>query len=115
MIPITLHSSMGMRALLGILMMISCGTALLALRTIRRSWPRRVDTEGISLTDGRRFEWSELRAVQPLNVFVHGISVTRRIDLVFRDTTVLVFPESFREGRKVLAFLERRLDTKLVF
>ncbi|MFN0298879.1 MAG: hypothetical protein ACKVQU_00845 [Burkholderiales bacterium] len=115
MIPITLHSSMGMRALLGILMMISCGTAHLALRTLRRSWPRRVDPEGITLTDGRRFDWSELCAVQPLNVFIHGIPVARRIDLVFRDTTVQVFPESYREGRRVLAFLERRLDTKLVF
>ena len=115
MIPITLHLSMGMRALLGILMMISCGPDHPALRTSRRSWPRRVDPEGITLTDGRRFDWNELCAVQPLNIFVHRIAVARRIDLVFRNTTVQVFPESFREGRKVLAFLERRLDTKFVF
>jgi hypothetical protein len=115
MIPISLHLSTGMRALLGILMVMSCGAAALALRSLRKSWPRQFDAAGITVADGRRFDWSELSAVRPLNVFVHGLPVARRIDLVFAGATVQVFPESLREGRKVLAFIERRLDTKLVF
>ncbi len=115
MIPISLHLTPGMRALLGILMVISCGMAAVALRTIRRSWPRQFDATGIMVADGRRFAWCDLQAVRPLNVFVHGLPVARRIDLVFGSTTVRIFPETLREGRKALAYLERRLGTKLVF
>ncbi len=115
MIPISLHLTAGMRAMLGILMVISCGAAALLLRAVRKSWPRQFDANGIIVADGRRFDWNALDAVRPLNVLVHGMLVGRRIDLIFGEVTVRVFPESLREGRKALAFIERRLDTKLVF
>ncbi len=115
MIPISLHLTTGMRALVGILMVVSGGMAAVALRALQRSWPRQFDANGITVADGRRLAWCDLQAVRPLNVFVHGRPVARRIDLVFGSTTVRIFPEALREGRKALAYLERHLGTKLVF
>ena len=85
---------------------------------------RRLDDEGVTRRDGRRFLWSDLRTAQDVRMLLPGGAQgpLNNIDLHFRDGVVKVFPLTFAnmgypsgEGRRfvVAAYQGCRMPSDL--
>ena len=66
----------------------------------RKSWPKIVDNDGLTLGDGTRIPWSACTHVQ---------KQSGRTDLIFGGTTVPFSTFSIRNGRLILAEIRKRL------
>lgn len=71
---------------------------------------RRLDDEGVTRRDGRRFPWSDLRTAQDVRMLLPGgvQGPLNNIDLHFRDGVVKVFPLTFKNIAEVMDFIARK-------
>ena len=78
--------------------------------TAWRQFPRLIDSEGITLRNGRRVFWTDLTGKQRITVVTRtGQRIAGGLDLYFGKTKVKIAPESFAQGYAVLDALSKIL------
>lgn len=103
-----MHLSEPYKELMRLLAFTSLGIGTLALWLTARTWPRVVDSEGITVRNGKRVRWSEMTDSRLVTVTdQNGRRVTGRLDLYFGKTKVKVVPHSIAEGREVMDFIAK--------
>jgi hypothetical protein len=80
--------------------LLTFGIAPLAMIFSRKSWPKIVDDEGLTLGDGTRIPWKAC---------THVAKVSGSTQLVFGGTTVPFPTFSIRRGKSILADIRTRL------
>ena len=80
--------------------LLTFGIAPLAMILSRKSWPRIVDDEGLTLGDGTRIPW---------RACTHVTKVSGSTQLVFGGTTVPFPTFSIRRGKQILGDIRQRL------
>ena len=84
----------------------SFGVITIVLWFGSRKWPKRIDTQGITLRNGKTYLWSQLSSVHPVTVVnSRGNRVTGRLDLAFGKDRVSIVPQSIQEGYRAITYI----------
>jgi hypothetical protein len=105
------HLSSSYKLLMRLAGLVTFGVGALLLWLSTMSWPRLIDSDGITLRSGRRLHWGKLTE-QRFVRFEDPRSAegsTGRLELLFGRATVRIVPRSLAEGSAVLGFLTQVL------
>lgn len=88
------------------------GIGALAMWLQLRSWPKRIDAEGITLRNGKHLGWGEFTEKRDVSVINHmGRQVASRVELVFGNTTVRIVAPSLKNGYEVVSYIDKVLQS----
>ena len=79
-----------------------------------RTFPKRIDSEGITLRSGKRYTWVQLTKATPVTVVDQlGRRVAGKLLLDFGGKKVDIVPGSYAEGHAVIEYINSILGLDL--
>ena len=95
-----------------IIFLLSFGIANLAIWWTMRRWPRSADAQGVSLRNGKRYAWAEIRRVEHRITNVNGTKARKYIFYLDKGKWELAY-ERLRDPQAVMEFFRRHLPEHL--
>ncbi len=88
------------------------GIGALAMWLQLRSWPKRIDAEGITLRNGKHLTWGEFTEKRNVTVINQmGHQMASRVELVFGKTIVRIVAPSLKNGYEVISYVDQILQS----
>ena len=86
------------------------GLGWIIMTLTARSWPKRIDGDGMTLRSGKTVRWADLSDTRRVMVVDQlGRRMTGRLELVFGRTKVRIVPQSLIPADAVMAAISERL------
>jgi hypothetical protein len=88
--------------------LISFGILAIVMYWRDRSSLKTLDDDGLTLRNGRRYAWTDLKSLKAVYMAEYGEADLRHLELAFPAETVLVFPDNVQEPQTVVDFVAKK-------
>jgi len=94
-----------------VLAVLTLGVASLAKFIQEKSWPKRVDDQGLTTRGGKQIAWSEFTKMKLVNTYINSSSspATQHYELASGKGKVVVAPYRLENGDQVMEYIYTRL------
>ena len=109
------HLSLGYKIFMVLFGMGTLGVMAFFFWYKARNWPAQVDPAGMTLRNGRRILWTEIRGIRQVETRLYGAApIANRWEISdANDVKAVLVPDSLSEGRAVMEFVSRALGRNL--
>ena len=90
------------------------GLVAIILWVQSRTFPKHIDSEGVTLRSAKRYTWKELTKATPVTVVdARGRRMAGKLVLEFGKKKVNIVPASYKEGYEVINYINSILGIEL--